>query len=177
MRSAALALLAPLSLAGCGLFVAEVDEPHLCLTLEEEEIPGTELPLQDRIFLYDLGPALPDRAESDRIELEVRLVDFELAARGGVDDFGFLERATIQLVEGTDPDAPGKQLAAWEAPADRPAGPVAVFDVDSSIDLGDAVSSRKLRLALRMEGTLPTQDWRVDATACFRVHSEIRYLE
>jgi hypothetical protein len=168
MRSfaAPLLVLTSLPLAGCGdLFVLRVEEPSLCITLEERTFPGGDIPLQTTELDYDLSPALPEEASESYVEMEVELTSFEIRPRGDTEDLDFLQSAELRMAE--------IPVATWregEAPA-------AIFTVRKGHDLGGAVEKAELRFVLEVSGTLPEAGWTADALACFHVVSRIHYLD
>lgn len=167
--AAPLLALAALPLAGCGdLFVLRVEEPALCITLEEQTFPGGEVALQTLDLDYDLSPALPEEASENHVEMEVHLTSFEIRPRAGTADLDFLDSAELRLRDGTSETG-----VAWWNEGEAPA---AIFSVRDGVDLGHAVEKADLRFVLEVTGTLPETEWSADAYACFHVVSRIHYL-
>jgi len=168
-NAAVLAALASLPLAGCGdLFALRVEEPSLCLTLEEQSFPGADFELHTKELSYDLSPALPEEAKDDDVEFEVQLTSFEIRPRGDTQNLDFLRAAELRLVDG-DQEVP---VATYRAGA----ADTAAFTVDEDRDIGDAVKKADLRFVLEVSGDLPDTAWSADAEACFHVVSRIHYF-
>lgn len=174
-----------MGLSGCGdLYYVEIDEPRLCVTLLDQEIPGVlpedaELPIGvtppiKRVFDYDLSPALPRDTVITEANLDVHLLEFNVTAAGGVDDFDFLDLAKVESWDEAHPDDPQVLLATWRK--EGRAGPTIQFDVEEKANLKAALQKKTVRMVATMEGALPLNTWSLDAEACFRMKGRVNYL-
>lgn len=177
-----------LGFSGCGeLYYVEIDEPRLCVTLLDQEIPGVlpegeELPVDGllppvkRVFDYDLSPALPRDTMITEANLDVHLLEFNVRVARGVDDFDFLDRAVVESWDEAQPDEPQILLAQWAKDGER-AGPSIQFEVEKKANLKAALQKKTVRMVATMEGALPLHEWALDAEACFRLKGRVNYLE
>lgn len=165
-----LALLSVTALGACGpLFFSEVEVPELCSVRRDAtfELHGPPVPLalsQDlSIDLQTVLPEAPDEA-TGRISL------LRVTARSGIDDFGFVQEASLRLAPSDAPLETAEVLtysddAQLIAPVLHAEG--APFDLQPLLRTGQIVAH------VALEGTPPPAPFVADVEVC--LSAMVRY--
>lgn len=161
--TAALAAAAILG-SGCmemGLMSAEVQAREVCVTDVEVEVPG-DAPdrVEETEVVSDPAAELPEE-----LDAEAELVGAAVRASGGVDDFGFLERARVdvraaELEPVTLVDVEGEEAEILAQSAEW------YFEAASDREFTDYLLAPELEFDLLFEGEMPDRDWAVEIDLC-----------
>ncbi len=167
-------------LGGCGPFFVHGAVEELCYTtaLQVPAAPVFEpaaATLTARLpVAYRLDDSLASAATS---KLSIRLVSFEVAARG-VPDLGFLD--AFELRAGASCTGHRAAAVADGCPPGpvllRSEGSVGMAQVDETkepVDLAPSLREGALRLEAVLRGELPARDWDLETTVCVAVEGAL----
>ena len=172
--------LSALGLLGTGcadLLYVEGDVPEACITESDAGFDGFPIPgtyTVNRDFNYEIGAL--DVLTDDSVDAQAKLLSLTLTANSGLADMGFFEhlKGTAAAPEGSD--LPPLVLIDYTKPASGNAGETISFESDQTNVipyLGDGT----LRLSVEITGSIPQNDWSVDARGCLAVKGKVKYLK
>lgn len=163
-------LLLASALTGCGpMFFAEVDVPQLCAVRKNAafELYGPPVPLAlSEDVLIDLKDALPESPE----EADGRISRLRVIARSGIEDFGFVEQASLRLAPTDDPLSSAEVLT-YQQDAQQ-AGPELQAEGER-FDLQPLLRSGEIVAHVQLAGTPPPEPFIADVEVCLA--ARVRY--
>jgi len=150
---------------GCPLLDLQVETEEVCLSYPGLEVPGVDVggSVHETFVVEDLGSL----DGLDQLDGSARFVRATLHATAGIDDFGFLDGATVTVASG-DPDAGLPAVTAVDCAGDGCARDGADLTIYAAGDV-DAVPylrSGSVAITIDATGRLPATAWTVDVEVC-----------
>ena len=172
-RSLRLAALVAL-VAGCGplpLVSAKVQVAQICKTFADVPVPAAPYAVSGTISTtvpLDFSAEM-SATQQQGVTSSVRLLSVKISPKTGVNDFGFLDEAKIDLSSstGTTPVVGYRRDANAPTPAELDMVPA------TQLDLAQVAPSGQVDIVITTTGTLPTQAWSFDAEACFSADGSV----
>jgi hypothetical protein len=164
--------------SGCGdLLYAEGDVPEACITEKDAGFQGFPIPgtyTVSREFKYDVGAI--DVLTDEDVDAEAKLLSLTLTANSGLQDMGFIDHVKGVATGPAGSNLPPLTLIDYT----KPAGGAAERSVSFAADQTDVLpyfADGKLQLAVEITGSIPQNDWSVDARGCLAVKGKVKYLK
>jgi hypothetical protein len=179
MRKLLIALPALALLSSCGLFFAEVEIPHISMTLAGNAFP--EIPVggsMTKVIDFDLGKDISLITEKG-VTFELRLLAMTLKPTSGLADFGDIQTITVTVMPIPPQTMPEQvQLAAYvkpPPPADQHPPDISVV-ASSNVDLSPYLLSGTIRLSFQATssavGIIPAWTGDVGSEFYLKLHAE-----
>jgi hypothetical protein len=161
--------------AGCPLLEAEVELSEVCMTYADLEIAGVPAGVPtsiDETFTFDDLSAFDALADLDA---DARFLSATVRATSGVDTLGFVDTASVEIAS-NDPDSTLPTRMIYSCDGDcRADGDALAIPAQDQPDALDYIRSGSLAIALRVSGTMPTEDWTMDVEICVAGHASYAF--
>ncbi len=164
--------------SGCGdLLYVEGDVPEACITEANAGFQGFPVPgtyTVNRDFNYDVGSL--DALTNEDVEAQAKLLSLTLTANQGLTDMGFIQHVKAVANAPADANLPPLTLIDYTKPASGQAGQTISFAADQT-DVLPYFADGKLQLSVEITGSIPQNDWSVDAKGCLSVKGKVKYFK
>ncbi|HVV88604.1 MAG TPA: hypothetical protein VHE35_36420 [Kofleriaceae bacterium] len=172
---AALGLSLVMLAGGCPLFEVDADLPEVCVTHKDIAVPGVPLDVAaviDETFTIDDLSAFDAMKELDA---DARFLSATVRATAGVGTLAFVESASVEIAS-NNPDStlPTRVVYACNGDCTSKDNALVIPAQDQS-DALDYIRSGSLSIAVQATGSMPTEDWIMDAEICVAAEGSYAY--
>lgn len=151
---------------GCPLLEVEAEMPEVCMTHKDVEVAGVPAEYSggiDETFAFDDLSAFDQLKDLDA---DLRFVSATVRATYGVGNLAFINSASVEVAS-NNPDStlPTRMFYACDGdcPAKDNALAIPVQDQDDALEY---IKSGSLSIALKANGSMPTESWKMDVEIC-----------